>query len=86
MTSERVVVGDSEQRVDGAAVAQIDLWRLDEALSSDNPIIQSFAVLDKRLGKRRLKLMDRSTLHPLVVKLLDLRLECEQVNQSDSLS
>ena len=39
---------------------------IDDAFSSDNPIIKSFAVLDKRLGKRRLKLINKSDLHPLV--------------------
>jgi hypothetical protein len=50
---------------------------IDDALSSDNPIIKSFAVLDKRLGKRRLKLINKSDLHPLVLRLLEFRLECE---------
>jgi hypothetical protein len=53
---------------------------IDDAILSDNPIIKSFAMLDKRLGKRRLKLIDRTDLHPLVSKLLVLRLECENIN------
>ncbi len=50
---------------------------IDEAFASDNPIIKSFAILDKRFGKRRLKLVDKKDLHPLVNTLLNLRLKCE---------
>ncbi|MBK9333358.1 MAG: hypothetical protein IPM96_13350 [Ignavibacteria bacterium] len=52
---------------------------IDEALKSDNPVIRSFAMLDRRLGKRRLKLIDRENLHPLVSKCLNFRLECEGI-------
>lgn len=55
---------------------------IDASASSENPIIRSFAMLDKRLGKRRLKLLkvqDRTDKHPLVLKMLDLRLECEKI-------
>lgn len=46
---------------------------IDDALKSDNPIIKAFAVLDRRTGKRRLKLIDKDAEHPLVGKLLELR-------------
>lgn len=52
---------------------------IDDALVSENPIIMSFAMLDKRLGKRRLKLIDKNGLHPMTIKLLELRLECESL-------
>jgi len=52
---------------------------IDEALKSDNPVIRAFAMLDRRLGKRRLKLIDRENLHPLVSKCLNFRLECEGI-------
>ncbi|WP_444883383.1 SF0329 family protein [Microbulbifer sp. PSTR4-B] len=51
--------------------------KIDEAINSENPLIQSLATLDKRLGKRRLKEIDTSTLHPLAKKLLAIRLESE---------
>jgi len=56
---------------------------IDEAVSSQNPIIKSFAMLDRRLGKRRLKLLkqkDRTDQHPLVSRMLDLRIQCENMN------
>lgn len=52
-----------------------------DAISSENPIIRSFAMLDSRLGKRKLymlKQQDRTDQHPLVLRMLDLRLECEK--------
>lgn len=52
---------------------------IDDAVSSENPIIKSLAMLDKRLGKRRLKLIDKKNLHPLVLTLLNLRLESENI-------
>jgi hypothetical protein len=52
---------------------------IEDALSSENPIINSFAMLDKRLGKRRLKLIDKNALHPMVSKLLEFRLSCENI-------
>lgn len=57
---------------------------IDEAIKSANPIIRSFAVLDRRLGKRRLKLIDKEVLHPLTLRLLELRLECENLEQTGS--
>ncbi|WP_444906688.1 hypothetical protein ACJJI3_16060 [Microbulbifer sp. ZKSA004] len=53
--------------------------KVDEALNSENPLIQSLATLDKRLGKRRLKEIDAATLHPLAKKLLSIRLESEGI-------
>jgi hypothetical protein len=52
---------------------------IDDAISSENPIINAFAMLDSRLGKRRLKRINRTDLHPLVLRMLDLRLECEHI-------
>jgi len=51
----------------------------DEALTSDDPLIQSLAVLDSRLGKRRYAQVKDSALHPLERKLLETRLACEGV-------
>lgn len=57
---------------------------IDEAVKSENPIIRSLAVLDRRLGKRRLKLMNKEGLHPLTLRLLELRLECENLKKTGS--
>lgn len=51
---------------------------INDALTSENPIIRSFAVLDSRTGKRRLDLIDKENQHPLVLKLLLFRLDCEK--------
>jgi hypothetical protein len=83
----------AEERTSGKAVEKGEFFRwdfvvacfdylnanIDEAFASDNPIIKSFAVLDKRFGKRRLQLIDKKNLHPLVNTLLTLRLECEGI-------
>lgn len=51
---------------------------IEDALKHENPVVNAFAVLDARLGKRRLKILkEQKDLHPLVSKLLDLRLQCE---------
>lgn len=82
----------AEERKEGLAVEKGEFSRWDfmsacweyinmsieEAIESVNPIIRSFAVLDKRLGKRRLKLIEKNCMHPLTLKLLRLRLECEK--------
>ncbi|AVV83514.1 hypothetical protein SPWS13_1721 [Shewanella putrefaciens] len=52
---------------------------IDESISSEDPLIQSLAMLDKRLGKRRLKSIDQAKLHSLAKKLLTVRLESEGV-------
>jgi hypothetical protein len=49
----------------------------DEALKSDDVLIQALGVLDSRLGKRRLESFDASALHPLANKLLTIRQESE---------
>ena len=47
---------------------------IEEVLSSPNFLHRALAVLDKRLGKRRLKALELSpTEHPLVIRLFRLR-------------
>ncbi|WP_444875283.1 hypothetical protein [Microbulbifer okhotskensis] len=38
---------------------------IEQAFRSNDPLIQSLATLDKRLGKRRLREVDTALLHPL---------------------
>jgi len=45
----------------------------DQALKSDDVLIQTLAVLDARLGKRRLKLLNVEDFHPLAGSLLNIR-------------
>ena len=87
----------ADERTEGAAAekGEFSRWEfmdsgwdylnmsIDDAVVSDNPIIRSFSMLDKRLGKRRLKLIDRNGLHPLALSLLDLRLECEDLKSEE---
>ena len=54
----------------------------DKALKSDDVLIQALAVLDSRLGKRRLEAFDDSTLHPLAKKFLAIRQEAEAAQSS----
>ncbi len=49
----------------------------DKALESDDVLIQSLAILDSRLGKRRLSQLDKSTLHPLARTFLSIRESAE---------
>ena len=58
---------------------------IEEAIKSENPIIKSFAVLDKRLGKRKLRIFETENQHPLVKKLFEFRLECEEIVKDSSL-
>lgn len=50
---------------------------IEEALTHKSPIINMFAVLDKRVGKRRLLKLTEKDLHPLVMNFLQLRIENE---------
>ena len=54
----------------------------EQALRSDDVLIQALAVLDSRLGKRRLEAFDDSALHPLAKKLLAIRQEAELTQSS----
>jgi len=59
---------------------------IEASIDSEDPLIQSLAILDKRLGKRRLQTLIDVNLHPLAKKLLFIRLESEGLkNKDDSL-
>ena len=49
----------------------------EEGLEHASPITNTLAVLDKRLGKRRLVLINKNQLHPLVKRFQEFRLEAE---------
>nr|WP_320051244.1 hypothetical protein [uncultured Desulfuromonas sp.] len=51
---------------------------IDDALNSDEPLIQTLAVIDRRVGKSRLRQIEDLKLHPLAKKLLETRLESEK--------
>ncbi|MBF4984259.1 hypothetical protein FNJ87_07955 [Nonlabens mediterrranea] len=46
-----------------------------EAIKSHNPIIKALAVVDKRIGKRTLRELNKSENHPLIKHLIELRSE-----------
>ena len=50
---------------------------IDKALSHPSPLINMLAVLDSRFGKRKITELDRSSIHPLVKRLLEFRAEAE---------
>lgn len=56
---------------------------IEEGLEHKSPIINSLAVLDKRLGKRRLIALDKDKLHPLTKRLFEFRLSVENLEQSN---
>jgi hypothetical protein len=55
---------------------------IDEALHHESPLINMIAVLDKRLGKRRLTQLSINNFHPLAARLLKFRLEVEGIKNS----
>lgn len=52
---------------------------IEEALADSDPLIQTLAVVDDRIGKRRLGKIDEAVLHPLAKALLAVRREAEGV-------
>ena len=52
---------------------------VEEGLEHKSPIINSLAILDKRLGKRRLVTIDKTKLHPLTKRLFEFRLSVEKL-------
>lgn len=50
---------------------------VEQALADSDPLVQSLAVLDSRVGKRRLRLLEAARFHRLAAMLLELRKEAE---------
>jgi len=73
----------SRQDVYESCWAYIHDLSIEQAVLSDNPLIQSLAMIDKRLGKRKLKEIDMNLLHPLAVRLLKERIEAEKINKKE---
>ena len=67
------------------ALVQYPNLSIEEALSSNHVIIQAFSVIDKRVGKRRLKdCLFNSDTHPMVLEFYKLRFEMEGLNFSSN--
>ncbi len=52
---------------------------IDDALNSEDPLVQSLAVIDSRGGTRKLKSIDINSLHPLANKLFEERCLSERI-------
>ena len=52
---------------------------IEQALNSEDPLIQTLAVIDKRIGKKRLKEIEAENLHPLAQKLFLERCIAENI-------
>lgn len=92
------IVEDS-QRTEGQLVEEGEFSRWDlyeccweylnltveQGLEHKSPIINSLAVLDKRLGKRRIVDIDKAELHPMTKLLLEFRLSAENLKQVSEL-
>jgi len=57
-------------------------FTVEDAINHESPLINCLAVLDRRIGKRRLPLLKKAGHHPLVEKLLNFRLEAEGIHLS----
>lgn len=67
----------SRQDVYEACWAFVHELPFDDALASEDPLIQALAMLDRRLGKRRYAQVAQGDLHPLARRLFEARLESE---------
>ncbi|MGE4159248.1 MAG: hypothetical protein AB7F75_09140 [Planctomycetota bacterium] len=54
---------------------------LDQAILDEDPLIQTLAILDKKLGRKKMMTLDRAHLHPMALKLLEVRLVCEGLSE-----
>jgi len=63
----------------GQAVGEYINMSVDEALTSPHPIVQAFAFLDQKVGKRRLRKIDGEDLHELPRITFRLRCEMEDI-------
>jgi len=55
---------------------------LEQALVSDDHLVQCLAILDARLGKRKLRSLELESFKPLARTLLQLRRELEGITQA----
>lgn len=66
----------------GDALAALIGGTPEAALASGEPVRVAFALLDRRLGKRRLHAVDRAALPPLVLRFYDLRCAAEKAHRA----
>ncbi len=82
--NETVNAGEFDQRVFYAAFQEFDNQNIDLSLNSQNPVVRLFAILDRRVGKRKLiSLKDKMNNEPNWLKAFFLlRLEAEGITHS----
>lgn len=59
---------------------------IDDALNDPDPLVQALAVLDSRVGRRRLEGLEPERLHAMAQDLLRVRLQAEGVRSAPSAS
>jgi hypothetical protein len=62
-----------------SAISDYLVMSFDDIMVSDNPIIEAFGMLDKRLGKRRMQTLKVRSKHPLVRTLFEYRCSSEGI-------
>lgn len=72
----------SRQDVYKACFEYLHDLSIEESLLSDDPLIQTLAVIDRRVGKNRVAKINKEHLHPLAKKLLEERIASENGNRS----
>jgi hypothetical protein len=72
----------SRQDAYAACWAFVHDLSIDQALEDSDSLVNCLAVLDARLGKRRLAAIKSETLHPLAARLFSLRLEAEGLSEA----
>lgn len=65
---------------------EYSLLSIDEALTSDNILIQAFAMFDRRLGKRRVRNLSfkSENTHPLILKFYKIRCDVEGISVTEN--
>lgn len=72
--------GNFDQRDFYNAFQEFDNQSIEMSLKSSNPIVRMFAILDKRVGKRRLISLNSSMKNELVWLRMFYRIRCEAEN------
>ena len=76
--------GQFDQRCFYSAFNEFDNQSIEKSLESDDLIVRIFAVLDKRVGKRRLARLDEMTKDDGIFRLfLDIRLRAEKMDAKE---
>lgn len=78
--------GSMELWVANSALFDYLSMSLEDALASDIALIRAIAILDRRLGKRRLATLDTSQAPAFIQELYRFRCDCEGLRPFDALA